>query len=674
MPASDDVPTANFSPPPDRRYPVGAECLGAGVSFRVWAPAQDSVSVLLADGRMYAMLAEPGGYFRLDLDGIGPGTLYRLRLGSEAESVADPASRYQPEGPDGYSAVVDPQRFAWTDDGWRGLKTQGQVLYEMHIGTFTQQGTYAAATERLGVLKDIGITCIEVMPLNEFYGAFGWGYDGVLPYAPTRLYGRPDELRSFIDTAHRLEMGVILDVVYNHLGVGGRFEAFSPDYFTERYWNEWGCSINFDGENSAGVRAFFAKNAAYWIDEYHFDGLRLDATQALNDASDEHIMALVAREARAAARSRSIYLVAENEPQDTRLVRPRDRSGYGLDALWNDDFHHSAMVALTGRSEAYYHDHRGRAQEFVSSAKYGYLFQGQRYDWQDAPRGQPGLDLAPETFVHFLQNHDQIANSGSGCRMDRLASPARVRAITALLLLGPQTPLLFQGQEFGASSPFFYFADQAGGLAETVREGRIEFLKQFPSLSDDAFARWMPAPADRATFERSKLDWSQYKANTHIVALHRDLIALRRETYVLAQGACGRVDGSVLEPSAFLLRHFACDPKYERLMVANLGPDIAVDSIADPLHAPPEGMQWALVWSSEDLVYGGGGIRPVDLQGRWTLGADTVLWFAPVVAERRAMPDRERLVAWQSQISQGCRLDIAGGGERSAPGSASDDR
>lgn len=619
------------------------------------------------------MIAEPGGYFRCDLDGIGPGTLYRLRFGDGTEPAADPASRYQPEGPDGYSAVVDPRGFAWTDDAWPGLKAQGQVLYEMHIGTFTQQGTYAAAAERLGFLKDVGITCIEVMPLNEFFGMFGWGYDGVLPYAPTRLYGAPDDLRAFVDTAHRLGIGVILDVVYNHFGVGERFKDFSPDYFTERHWNEWGRSINFDGENSVGVRTFIAKNAAYWIDEFHFDGLRLDATQALHDASDEHIMAFIAREARAAAGGRSVYLVAENEPQDTRLVRPRDQSGYGLDALWNDDFHHSAMVALTGRREAYYHDHRGRGQEFVSSAKYGYLFQGQRYDWQDAPRGRVGLDLAPENFIHFLQNHDQIANSGTGCRMDRLASPARVRALTALLLLGPQTPMLFQGQEFGASSPFFYFADHAGDLAETVRHGRIEFLKQFPSLMDDAFARWMPAPAECATFERSKLDWSECKKNAPVVALHKDLIALRRETSVLGQGGRVRVDGSVLGPSAFLLRYLAQDPQDERLMVVNLEQDINIESIADPLHAPPVGMQWALVWSSEDLVYGGGGIRPVDLQGRWTLGADTVLWFAPVLAERRAIPDRDRLCAWQGEISNGSRINIAGAAERSAPKDVRDD-
>jgi maltooligosyltrehalose trehalohydrolase len=550
--------------------------------------------------------------------------------------------------------VVDPDTFEWHDSDWPGITPVGQVLYEMHIGSFTPEGTYAAAAEKLPVLKEIGITCLEVMPVNEFCGEFGWGYDGVLPYAPTRLYGTPDDLRAFIDTAHQLGIGVILDVVYNHFGVGDRYRDFTPDYFTERYSNEWGSSINFDGLNSAGVREFFVKNAAYWIDEYHFDGLRLDATQALYDSSDEHIITVIGREARAAAGTRSIYLVAENEPQDTRLVRAPAQSGNGLDALWNDDFHHSAMVALTGRNEAYYHDHLGKAQEFVSAAKYGYLFQGQRYDWQDAPRGHPGFDLRPKNFVHFLQNHDQIANSGTGVRMDKLASPARVRALTALLLLGPQTPMLFQGQEFGASSPFYYFADQIGDLIEIVRNGRIDFLKQFPSLKDEEFGKQMPIPAERSTFERSKLNWAEHAQNQHIVALHTDLLALRRHSLAFSGADNGTVrplDGSVLDRSAFLLRYFAEARDDERLLLVNLGADVAVSSLADPLLAPAADCQWQITWSSEDITYGGSGERPIDLQRRWVLPADCVLVLAPAPERRHSTPDRESLAAWQDAIS-----------------------
>lgn len=635
-----------------RRYPVGAEVLGNKVSFRVWAPAQERVSLVLEDSSEQPMHPEEAGYFRLDIDGIAAGAIYRFKLGDSSDLAADPASRFQPEGPSGSSMVIDPENFSWQDHDWPGITRSGQVLYEMHIGTFTPEGTYRAAAEKLPFLKEVGITCLEVMPLNEFFGTFGWGYDGVLPYAPTRLYGNPDDLRHFIDTAHRLDIGVILDVVYNHFGVGDRFRDFTPDYFTERYWNEWGSSINFDGDNSAGVREFFANNAAYWIDEYHFDGLRLDATQALYDSSCEHIMAEIARNARAAGGKKPIYLVAENEPQDTRLVRGFERSGYGLDALWNDDFHHSAMVALTGRNEAYYHDHLGRSQEFVSSAKYGYLFQGQRYDWQDAPRGQPGFDLTPSHFIHFLQNHDQIANSGTGVRMDKLASPARVRALTALLLLGPQTPMLFQGQEFGASSPFYYFADQSGELVDIVRNGRIDSLKQFPSLNDPAFAESMPTPADRSTFDRSKLNWSEREINAQVVALHTDLLALRGSTPVISgiEGPRG-LDGSVLNASAFLLRYFAGEPQNERLLFVNLGPDLPMTSVGEPLLAPPVGCQWSLDWSSEDIVYGGSGKRPIDLQTRWTLGADCAVLFAPVVMQRRTLPDRETLFQWQDAIS-----------------------
>lgn len=637
---------------PGRRYPIGAEIVGDGVSFRVWAPAQEAVSLLLADGSERGMDRDADGYFSLAVSGISAGALYQFKLADSADPAADPASRFQPKGPLGPSMVVDPDDFLWHDRDWRGMGPAHQVLYEMHVGTFTPEGTYASATEKLPFLKEIGITCLEVMPVNEFCGEFGWGYDGVLPYAPTRLYGEPDDLRRFIDRAHQLGMGVILDVVYNHFGVGDRFRDFSADYFTDRYWNEWGSSINFDGNNSAPVREFFAKNAAYWIDEYHFDGLRLDATQALYDSSDAHIMAEIAKAARAAAGTKTIYLVAENEPQDTRLVRSFDHSGYDLDALWNDDFHHSAMVALTGKNEAYYHDHTGRAQEFISSARYGYLFQGQRYDWQNAPRGQPGFDLQPTNFVHFLQNHDQIANSGTGVRMDRLASPARVRALTALLLLGPQTPMLFQGQEFGASSPFYYFADQSGELIDIVRKGRIDFLKQFPSLKDPTFAETMPGPAERSTFERSKLNWSELEGNAHIAALYRDLLTLRRRFQAEARDkGCPRIDGSVLGPAAFSLRFFADDPEHEKLLLINLGEDLSIASRADPLISPPVDRQWNMVWSSEDMAYGGGGRRPFDLQRRWTLGADTALLFFPLLSVPHTTPDRESLLAWQDAIS-----------------------
>src|SRR5437016_421559 len=306
----------------------------------------------------------------------------------------------------------------------------------MHIGAFTTGGTWRAAAERLSSIVELGINVIEVMPVNEFPGSFGWGYDGVDLWAPTRLYGSPDDFRAFVDAAHALNVGVILDVVYNHFGPDGAYwKEFAAAYFTDAYTNEWGEAINFEAD---GVREFFSNNAGYWIEEFHLDGLRLDATQSIHDDSEEHIIALIQRRAREAAGRRRIFIVAENEPQDVDLIRK-----YGLDALWNDDWHHTAMVAVTNRREAYYTDYYGGPQEFVSLARHGFLYQGQRYVWQKHRRGTPSLNVPPERFVCCLQNHDQIANSQSGLRLHRLTSPGRFRALTALLLLGPNPPMLF---------------------------------------------------------------------------------------------------------------------------------------------------------------------------------------------------------------------------------------
>ena len=459
--------------PSTRRYAHGAEVSGDGASFRVWAERAGSVGLVLSDGCEIALAPEAGGWFSGRSARVSsPGTRYAFRLDGGAP-LADPASRAQVSGPDSWSVLVDPSAYRWKHSDWRGIPAHGQVIYEIHVGTFTKRGTWAAAADRLPHLAALGVTVVEMMPIADFRGRFGWGYDGALSYAPTGLYGTPDDLRAFVDAAHGHGIGVILDVVYNHFGPGNRFAEFSDRWFTDRYENEWGDSLNFDGEGCGPVRDYVAENAAYWIAEFNFDGLRLDATQALFDASAEHILARIAREARVAAGDRKILLIAENEPQETRLVRPELDDGYGLDALWNDDFHHSAHVALTGRREAYYHDYRGAPQEFVSAARYGYLFQGQRYDWQDAPRGTPGLSLPPTAFVTFLENHDQVANSARGLRLHALASHARLRALTALLLLSPQTPMLFQGQEFWASAPFHFFADQGPELDPKIAEGRV---------------------------------------------------------------------------------------------------------------------------------------------------------------------------------------------------------
>ncbi|HKM56455.1 MAG TPA: alpha-amylase family glycosyl hydrolase, partial [Isosphaeraceae bacterium] len=366
--------------------PIGADVQpDGGVHFRVWAPVCRTVDVVIeeparagsGDGsdsgsepRTVPLQNEGNGYFSGFVAEADNSSLYRYRTDGD-KSFPDPASRYQPKGPHGPSQVVDPARFPWTDGEWKGLALEGQVFYELHLGTFTPEGTWNAAAANLERLIDLGITTLEIMPVAEFPGSFGWGYDGVDLFAPYHVYGTPDDMRRFVDCAHAMGLGVILDVVYNHFGPDGCYvHAFSDRYFHhDKPGSDWGDALNFDGPDSGPVREYFVTNAGYWISEYHLDGLRLDATHAIHDASQPHILADISRHARAAAGGRSIILVAENESQNVRLVGAHETGGYGLDALWNDDFHHTARVALTGHAEAYYCDYRGTAQELISAVK-----------------------------------------------------------------------------------------------------------------------------------------------------------------------------------------------------------------------------------------------------------------------------------------------------------------
>ena len=591
---------------------------------RVWAPGHTSVEICLEDGGRYPLAREADGYFGASVPGMTAGTRYWFSLDG-GPPRPDPVSRRQPDGPHGPSEVVDPRSFQWSDEQWKGPQVKGAVLYEMHVGTFTREGTWRAAAAQLDSLADLGITIIEMMPVADFAGRFGWGYDGVNLYAPTHLYGTPDDLRAFVDRAHALGLAVILDVVYNHLGPDGNYLGdFSSGYFTDKYENDWGRALNFEGP--APAREFFVANAAYWIDEFHMDGLRLDATQDVRDASPEHVIAEIARRARAVAPSRALYLIAENEPQDSTLVRPAGCGGFGLDALWNDDFHHTAVVSLTGRREAYYSDYKGSAQELVSCAKYGFLYQGQWYAWQKQRRGTPALDLPGSAFVTFIENHDQVANSAFGRRLHQLSSPGRYRAITALALLGPGTPLLFQGQEFASSAPFLYFADHQPELGAAVRRGRREFLEQFDHLRDPDVLFALPSPTDPATFERCKLDPDERAESLEAVALHRDLIALRRGNPVIHDPA--RVDGAVLATGALALRYFGGGAG-DRLLILNLGCDLELVPAPEPLVAPPPGARWRLVWSSEAVKYGGQGTPPLNLEAEWRVPGEAAVLLAP---------------------------------------------
>ncbi|HEY4013801.1 MAG TPA: malto-oligosyltrehalose trehalohydrolase [Polyangiaceae bacterium] len=612
-----------------RRLPVGAETLGGGTHFRVWAPRRRAVELVLEGGRTEPLTFEDTGHFSVFAPEVVAGARYRFRLDGESELRPDPASRFQPLGPHGPSQVVDPSRFRWGDGRWSGVTLPGQVIYEMHVGTFTPEGTWAAATARLEKLVGV-CSVVEMMPVADFAGDFGWGYDGVNLFAPTHLYGSPDDLRAFVDWAHALGLGVILDVVYNHLGPDGNYLGeFSKTYFTDRHETEWGDALNFDGEGNAGVREHYIANAGYWIDEFHFDGLRLDATQSIFDDSTPHVLAEVGSLVRATARGRGTIVVAESESQDTRLLRRREDGGFGLDAAWNDDFHHSALVALTGRSEAYFSDHRGTPQELLSATKHGYLFQGQHYAWQNKRRGSSTRGIAPSRFVTYLENHDQVANSARGERPRASAHPGRLRALTALVLLGPGTPMLFQGQEFGSTSPFLYFAHHDGELAAAVRKGRAEFLSQFPSIAQEEVRSRLDDPADRATFLRCKLDWSERERHAPILAMHADLFALRRSDETIQSQGIRGLDGAVLGAHAFVIRYAGAVEMDDRLVVVNLGPDRSFESIAEPLLAPPAGAVWSLLWSSEDVRYGGDGTPPPETSKGWRLRGETTMLLAP---------------------------------------------
>jgi maltooligosyltrehalose trehalohydrolase len=638
----------------ERRYPIGAELAGEGqVHFRIWAPKAKRLEVALegewegsrgtkAPPTFVELEREAAGYFSGAAEAKA-GTLYRFRLNGEGDVFPDPASRFQPEGPHGPSCVVDPAEFQWTDQQWPGIKMPGQIMYEMHVGTFTPEGTWRAAAKELKELARIGITVVEMMPVADFPGEFGWGYDGVDLFAPTRLYGTPNDLRAFVNEAHSLGVAVILDVVYNHFGPDGNYlGVFSADYLHRERANEWGDSINFDGENSGPVREFFLTNGRYWIEEFHFDGFRFDATQSIHDSSDEYIVGAIGRAARLAAGSRSIILVAENELQQAKLIQPRSKGGDDLDGVWNDDWHHSASVALTGRHEAYYSDYRGRPQEFVSAAKYGYLFQGQYYWWQDAERGMPTLAAHPAAFVSFLENHDQVSNSAQGQRMRFESSPGVYRALTALLLLGPWTPLLFQGEEFGATSPFVFFTDIGDEkLKEAIRDGRYEFLTQFPSIAAPEVKPTLPVPTSRESFERCKLNLAERKTERPFYDLHCDLIRLRREDSRFQKQILGGVDGAVLGDHSLVLRYFG-EAKDERLLVVNLGPAQSYVPGPEPLLAPPFGFEWEMIWSSDDERYGGPGVAAPVTGAGWVLPAEATVALRAIAQTKPRRKPRMR--------------------------------
>lgn len=609
------------------RMTLGAQVEPGGVRFRVWAPQRERVDVVLEeDGRSFPLTKDKTGYFSGYVPIAKAGMSYRYRL-DNGDAYPDPCSRYQPQGPHGPSLIVDANAYEWRAVEWPGIRMRGQVIYELHLGTFTPEGTLDAAISQLDELKELGITVIELMPLAEFPGRWNWGYDGVDLFAPAHVYGDPHALKRFVDAAHEKGLGVILDVVYNHFGPDGNYlPVYSDTYLTDRHPNDWGQAVNFDGPGSEGVRDFVVQNACYWISEYRLDGLRLDAVHAMYDDSPVHVLAELTGTARKAAGGRSIVLIAECESQWIKTIQPVEQGGWGLDGVWSDDFHHICRVAITGRSEAYYTDYRGTAQELLSVIKRGFVFQGQRYDWQKKPRGTVVKDEPAHGFVFYLQNHDQVANHLHGNRIQTMTSPARYRALVAMMLLAPETPMLFMGQEFAASSPFLFFADHNADLAPLVYEGRKKFLSEFPPYATREAQKVVPDPSDLRTFEQSRLDFSDRQRHAEVYRLHRDLLHLRRGDPVLARQDRQSLDGAVLGPQAFVLRYFTSTDD-DRLMIVNLGADLALIPAPEPLLAPVTDGAWMLRWSSDHPDYGGSGIVNPLTENGWRIPATSATLF-----------------------------------------------
>jgi maltooligosyltrehalose trehalohydrolase len=569
-----------------RKYPVGAELLNDGtVHFRVWAPECKNAVVCLiqnrsdSDHRMFDLFNENNGYHSGHVKEATEGMMYKFLLNND-KLLPDPASFYQPSGPLGFSQIINLNTFKW-NNGFNTLPSR-KVIYEMHIGTFTPEGTLQSACKHLEKLSEMGITILELMPVAEFNGSFGWGYDGVQQFAPFHLYGTPDDFRMFIDTAHQHGLGVILDVVYNHLGSEASFfKDFSKDYFSTKYSNEWGKALNFDQENCLPVREYFITNALFWVSEYHIDGFRFDATQQMFDNSPVHIIKEIVQIIQTSFPQKQFFFTAENEAQNAGELQ-----NYGIDAIWNEDFHRCATVAITSRNEAYFSDYQGTPQELLSCIKYGFLFQGQYCAWQKKPRGSPALSINRSNFINYIQNHDQVANTLKGVRISQISSPSAYRCISALLILSPQVPLIFQGQEFCCTSPFYYFSDNPQ-RAERITNGRKQFLSQFESIKK-ADGPLTPLPYTPEAFYSSKIDPLRRTRSDPLFAMYSDLLKIRHSDHVFSKNGLKFIDGSIISEDMFCIRYCGNSDNEDRLILCNMGIDIPLPSIPEPVIAPPE--------------------------------------------------------------------------------------
>lgn len=535
---------------------------------------------------MSALATERGGYHSTFVREAGSGSRYRYRLDGGPE-LPDPASRFQPEGVHGPSQVVDPGAYRWRherpDDAWAD-----PVVYELHVGTFSSAGTFAATGDKLAYLADLGVDTIELMPLGDFPGRWNWGYDPGASFAPARVYGEPDDLRRLIDHAHGLKLRVVLDVVYNHFGPDGAYlPAFSQHVLTSRHATPWGQAVDFDGPESEGVRRYFLENALMWLREYRFDGLRLDATFAIIDDGPTHLLAELSESVSRLGGPKRL-LIAEDPRNQRNVVLPREQGGLGLDAVWADDFHHSLRVRLAGEGRGYYRDFSGSSADLARTLLGNWFYRGHHSTARGAPRGTPASDLPPDRFVYCIENHDQVGNRPDGSRLNRDIPEAAYRAASALLLFLPQLPMLFMGQEWGAGTPFLYFTDHEGELGRQVSAGRRREFEYFSSGTE------APDPQDESTFLRSKLDWSEPEREPHAATLrlYRDLLKLRR-------GLSGPVTISEVNDGGLSVR------RSDRLLLLALEPNVELTL--------PAGAR--LLWSSEVADYAAAPEPPIVHEG-----------------------------------------------------------
>jgi maltooligosyltrehalose trehalohydrolase len=602
---------------------LGAVNTGDRTDFRVWAPDAGSVEVLVerVSGQVsrYALVRSPRGYFTgIGLD-VSAGDLYRYAVDGRGP-FPDPASRFQPHGVHGPSQVIDPGAFSWSDQPWSGVYLEDLILYELHVGTFTPEGTFVAAREKLPFLRDLGITAVELMPVADFPGDRNWGYDGVALFAPARCYGTPSDLRQLVDEAHRLGLAAHLDVVYNHFGPDGSYHAqFSPYYYSSEHKNPWGAGINFDGEHSSPVRDFFIENALHWIQEYHFDGLRLDATHAIVDRSPRHFLAELQSAVRdsAADSGRRALIIAEDHRNLVGMTRPEREGGWGLDGVWADDFHHQMRRRLAGDEDGYFADFSGSVEDIAWTIRQGWFYCGQDSTYLGGPRGTDPRAAELPSFVYCLQNHDQIGNRAFGDRLHHAVDPAAYRAAVVLLLVAPETPLVFMGQEWAASTPFCYFTDHDEPLGHLVTEGRRREFSRFDAFRAAAARERIPDPQRRDTFDMSRLVWAERALPHHrqVLRLHQQLLRLRRHEPALRIPRRQWLEVLPLHEGALALRR--ADPQGAHVLaVVCLGEGSVADLRGRALADPGSSSRWVTLLSTEDERFAPDPAPPdIDLSG-----------------------------------------------------------